>query len=108
MSLLTSQKAARDLVAQVEPVLRRYAATAEADRQLAPEAITALLDAGLFQTWVPKALGGLEMGPLSALRMFEELSRIDAAAGWIVGNSSAIASICQVLPDEGAAEILSQ
>src|SRR6266699_1897687 len=92
-------------VAQVAPILRQYAAQAEAERRFAPEAMYALLDAGLLQTWVPKAYGGRELDPIPALHLFEELCRIDAAAGWIVGNSSAIASICSVLPDDGSAEI---
>jgi alkylation response protein AidB-like acyl-CoA dehydrogenase len=93
------------LVARVEPVLRQYAANAEAERQLAPEAVAALIDAGLFRTWTPRAYGGLEMDPIPALQMFEALSRIDSAAGWVAGNSSAIASFSQVFADDGSAEM---
>jgi alkylation response protein AidB-like acyl-CoA dehydrogenase len=94
------------MLARVEPVLRKYAPVAEAQRQLAPEAVEALIDAGMFRTWVPRVYGGLEMEPLSALRLFEEVARIDGSAGWVVSNSSLGAFLTQALPDEGAAEML--
>ena len=94
-----------EIVARVEPVLRAYAPAAEAERRLAPEAMAALIDAGVFRTWVPRAYGGLEMDPIPALKMFEELSRIDSAAGWIAANSAFIASVGQIFPDEASAEI---
>jgi alkylation response protein AidB-like acyl-CoA dehydrogenase len=93
------------LVARVEPVLRAHAPAAEAERRLAPEAMTALIDAGVFRTWVPRAYGGLEMDPIPALKMFEELSRIDSAAGWVAANSAFIASVGQIFPDEASIEI---
>lgn len=102
---ITSPTSPKELVARVEPVLRAYAPAAEAERRLAPEAMAAMLDAGVFRTWVPRAYGGLEMDPIPALQLFEELSRIDCAAGWVAGNSSSIASFAQVFPDEGAAEV---
>src|SRR5256885_15158696 len=77
---------------EVERVLRKYAAKAEADRRLAPEAINAILDAGLMRTWTPKGYGGLEMDPIPAFKMFEAIARIDSAAGWIVANSCGISS----------------
>src|SRR5947207_13408580 len=80
------------MIREVDPVLRKYAAQAEADRRLAPEAINAILDAGLMRTWTPKGYGGLEMDPIPAFKMFEAIARIDSAAGWIVANSCGISS----------------
>jgi alkylation response protein AidB-like acyl-CoA dehydrogenase len=88
----TAEEIANRMISEVEPVLRKYAAQAEADRRLAPEAITAILDAGLMTTWTPKHYGGLEMHPIPAFKMFEALARIDSAAGWIVATSCGIAS----------------
>jgi alkylation response protein AidB-like acyl-CoA dehydrogenase len=102
---ITSPTSPEELVARVEPVLREYAPAAEAERRLAPEAMAALIDAGIFRTWVPRAYGGLEMDPIPALKMFEELSRIDSAAGWVAGNSAAIASFGHAFPDAASAEI---
>src|SRR5256885_12592731 len=86
------ERIADEMIGEVEPVLRKYAAQAEADRRLAPEAINAILDAGLMRTWTPKAYGGLEVDPISAFKMFEAIGRIDSAAGGIVANSIGISS----------------
>src|SRR5437764_12375875 len=81
------------IVAQIEPTLRRYAPAAEAERRLAPEAMAAMVEAGVFRSLVPRAYGGLELEPLAALRMFEAIARIDSAAGWLAANQSGIATI---------------
>ncbi|MGH2583354.1 MAG: acyl-CoA dehydrogenase family protein [Dehalococcoidia bacterium] len=105
MTITTAKTSPEEIIARVEPILRAYAPAAEAERRLAPEAMTALIDAGVFRTWVPRAYGGLEMDPISALKMFEELSRIDSAAGWIASNSAFLASMTQTFPDETTAEL---
>jgi alkylation response protein AidB-like acyl-CoA dehydrogenase len=48
------------------------------------------------------------MEPVEALRLFEAVSRIDSAAGWITANSSGIATLPMLLPAEGGAELFSQ
>src|SRR6266545_7851392 len=105
MATQSTTTSPEEMLAQVDPIVRKYAMTAELERRLAPEAVDALIDAGLFRTWVPRAYGGLEMDPIPALKMFEELSRIDSAAGWVAGNSAAIASFGHAFPDEASAEI---
>jgi alkylation response protein AidB-like acyl-CoA dehydrogenase len=105
MTALSSTSSPEAIIAQVEPLVRQYADIAEAGRQPAPEAMNAMIEAGLFRTWVPRTYGGLEMDPIPALKMFEELSRIDGAAGWVAGNSAAIASFVQIFPDQGSAEV---
>ncbi|MEK4031555.1 acyl-CoA dehydrogenase family protein [Methylocystis sp. IM3] len=71
-----------DAVRQIEPVIRENAAAAERDRRLSAPAAAAMREAGLYQLWRPKALGGLEVDPLTAFRVIEELGRIDSAASW--------------------------
>src|SRR5689334_7181971 len=46
---------AETMVKDVEPVVRKYAAQAEANRRLAPEAVKAIVNAGLMRPWTPKA-----------------------------------------------------
>src|SRR6185295_17390719 len=102
--------ATTNLLSKVEPiriVLKEKAATAEAARKLAPDVMTALIDADLLRAWVPRAYGGAEMEPVPVLKMFEEISRIDSAAGWIVANSSGISTFGAMFPEEGTKEMFS-
>ena len=94
-----------DIVERIAPVLRESAASADVERALPKAAMEVMVEAGIFRTWLPRALGGLEMAPTPAIRMFEEISRIDSAAGWIASNTSVISTFLQVLPDAGSAEI---
>jgi alkylation response protein AidB-like acyl-CoA dehydrogenase len=94
-----------DIVKCLEPVLWETAMAAEAERNLPKAAVAAMVEAGIFRTWMPHAFGGLEMSPTPAIQLFEEISRIDSAAGWVASNSCAITALCQVLPDAAATEI---
>lgn len=71
-----------DAVRRIEPVIRENAAAAERDRRLSAPAAAAMREAGLYRLWRPKALGGLEVDPVTAFRVIEELGRIDSAASW--------------------------
>lgn len=90
-----------DLLARVEglrPLIREHAAEAEANRRMAPEVMTALVDAGLLRMWIPGALGGLEVPPNTALAVMEALARIDPSTGWVVSNCVFITTLYQFLP----------
>ena len=58
----------QDKVAELTPLIRARATSAEANRRMAPEVMAALVDTGLFRMWIPRALGGLEMDPTRRLR----------------------------------------
>ncbi len=107
MATLQSTATPDEILAQVTPVIRQHAATGEIERRLAPEAVQAMVDAGVFRAWIPKALGGLEMDPLSALRIFEGIAHADGSAAWVASNSTNATLLGQILPDEGAAEMFS-
>jgi alkylation response protein AidB-like acyl-CoA dehydrogenase len=57
-----------DTVRYVEPVLRAHSADAERERRLPSAVAAAMRDCGLYQMWRPKALGGLEVDPLTLTR----------------------------------------
>jgi indole-3-acetate monooxygenase len=81
-----------DVVRALEPVIRQHADEAERNHRLSQPVVDALARAGLFRMWVPKTLGGLEVSPLTAYRVVEEVARLDGSTGWCVfiGVSSAV------------------
>jgi alkylation response protein AidB-like acyl-CoA dehydrogenase len=94
-----------DAIRQIEPEIRAHAADAERDRRLSDAVADAMRNVGLYRMWRPKALGGLEMDPMSAFRVLEEVARIDSAAGWNLQLSTAVDALGAWFPDDGAAEI---
>jgi alkylation response protein AidB-like acyl-CoA dehydrogenase len=78
-------------VAELEPMIRAASAEAEIERRLSAHVAEALRDAGCYRLFRPRSRNGLELDPVSAFRVIEELSRIDSAAGWNV----ALANACE-------------
>jgi hypothetical protein len=97
-----------DRVKDIAPILRAYAAEAEAQRRLARPVVDAMLQAGLYSMSHPKAFGGLEVDPLTMFRVVEYVAYQDSAAGWNMQMSVGASCFLAWLPDEGAAEILTR
>jgi alkylation response protein AidB-like acyl-CoA dehydrogenase len=64
-----------------------------------------MYSAGLFAMLAPRAYGGLELHPVSCLRVWEAVARIDASAAWNLVMNQAIAAYAAWLPAEGVAEL---
>lgn len=94
------------IVRDLEPLLLAHARTADDDRKMAPEVMSALIDSGLLKMWVPRALGGMELPPNRALGVMEALARIDPATGWVVSNCVFISMLYQFLPPEALEDLL--
>ncbi len=64
----------------------------EQQRRLPRPLFDAMRDAGLFHLWVPRAYGGAEVDIATMVRVTEEVSRQDGAAGWnvMIGANTAI------------------
>lgn len=92
-------------VRKIEPLIRDHAPEAERERRLSEPVVGAMRDAGLFRMVRPKALGGLEVEPVSLFRVVEEVSRIDSAAGWNLQISLSADPFGAWFPDESVREI---
>jgi indole-3-acetate monooxygenase len=83
------------ITADIEAVCQKAAAQSEASeqaRQLSPELARALAAAGLFDMFVPAALGGQELAPPDAMARLFHLARHDAASAWVsmIGATAAL------------------
>ncbi|MGE3916230.1 MAG: acyl-CoA dehydrogenase family protein, partial [Hyphomicrobiaceae bacterium] len=81
----TDTSQASDVVAaarRLAPMVRSARDEAEAMRRTPPAVAKALTDAGLYQMFLPRSVGGLELPPLTAFEAIEELSRADGSVGW--------------------------
>jgi alkylation response protein AidB-like acyl-CoA dehydrogenase len=79
-------------IGTLEPVIRHHADDAERYHRLALPIVQALTDAGLFRMCVPRALGGLEVPPLTFYRVVEAVARLDGSTGWctFIGGSDGL------------------
>jgi alkylation response protein AidB-like acyl-CoA dehydrogenase len=91
----------------VGPILREHAAEAEQGRRLAKPALEALRRERLTAMFLPKALGGHETDPLTAMRVVEEVSSVDAVAGWLLMVANGSAWMGCTLPAASAKTIFS-
>ena len=69
-------------IEKLAPIICEHADRAEREAQMPREVIDAFHDAGLFRTLLPRQMGGGELTIPELLRLCEEVSRIDASAGW--------------------------
>jgi alkylation response protein AidB-like acyl-CoA dehydrogenase len=62
-------------------------------------------EARLFRMYIPKALGGLEIDPITSMIVVEEIARADAAAAWNLMLGATYGLWAAFLPDDAACEI---
>ena len=93
--------AAEQLVPEIISNLDRI----DAECQLPAELAERMARKGLFGLYVPKALGGPELDPLTAFRVVETISQADGSAGWCSFNGSAITAAVSRLNEDAVAEL---
>ncbi|WP_437636381.1 acyl-CoA dehydrogenase family protein [Sorangium sp. So ce854] len=93
--------AARSLV----PLIKEHAQQGERARRLPDPVAKAFRESGIFRMCRPRAVGGLEADPLTALQVIEELSRADGAAGWCAMICGTTGAFEGHIPAEGGQEM---
>jgi indole-3-acetate monooxygenase len=76
----------------------------EAGRRVPEDLARELARAGFFRIFLPAAYGGLDLSPVEAMEVYEELARADASVAWCVWNGNVNWTTAQ-LPEEVARTI---
>jgi alkylation response protein AidB-like acyl-CoA dehydrogenase len=104
----TDSRNAAHCVARARALAAMLAAAApqiEDRRELTPEVVAALHDAGLFRMLIPRSLGGHELAPLDYVRTIEEIAAADASTAWCVAQMSVASTMCTTLDHDTAREV---
>jgi alkylation response protein AidB-like acyl-CoA dehydrogenase len=91
--------------AAMRPVLRDYQQEIEREQRLPRALFEQLHAAGFYRMVIPRALGGLQVDPLTYLRVVELLAEGTGSVGWNLANNSIGQLVTLGLPDEGVQEI---
>ena len=91
--------------AALQPVIRTYQQDIEREQRLPPPLVERLHEAGFYRLVIPRSLGGLQVDPLTYLRVVELLAEGAGSVGWNLANNSIGQLVTLGLPDEGVHEI---
>ena len=75
----------------------------ENGRRLPHDLAQELAAASFFRIFVPEAYGGLDLEPMAALEVYEELARADASVAWCVWNGNTHWTTVQLAPEVAGA-----
>jgi alkylation response protein AidB-like acyl-CoA dehydrogenase len=74
---------------RVAAIADEHAERSDREGQLSAAVVDALTREGLFGMWVPRSVrGGVELDPVSSLRVIENVSYGDPSAGWVLMASA--------------------
>src|SRR5262252_1366327 len=95
-----------DAVDSISKTLRASSPQSEELGKLAPDAVDALVETGMFRLKLAAEMGGAEADPVTEMLVLEALSYHDLTSGWctMVG-ATAIASLGTFLPPAGLAKV---
>jgi alkylation response protein AidB-like acyl-CoA dehydrogenase len=93
---------------RVAKIADQHADYGDKNGRLAEPVVDALHREGLFGMWVPKALNGAELDPVSSLEVIENVSYGDPSAGWVLMAAAlAIGTGAAYLGDEAVKQLFS-
>jgi len=88
MSSSTAGKTLADDAREFRPRILAERDRIEAGRRLPEDLTRDLARAGFFRMCLPSAYGGLDLDPMEAMVVYEELARADASVAWCVWNGN--------------------
>ncbi|MEO7262430.1 MAG: acyl-CoA dehydrogenase family protein [Jatrophihabitantaceae bacterium] len=92
-------------VAELAERLRNRGAEIESAARLPADVVAGLRQAGVFQLWMPRELGGLEAEPATVLQIIQTLSAADGSTGWCAATGLASNSVGGFVPEAGARQL---
>jgi indole-3-acetate monooxygenase len=103
---LAKRKLLLDNLDAIAEILRASGPKSEELGTLAPEAVSALRDTGMFRLKLAAVMGGAEADPVTEMLVLEGLAYNDLASGWsaMVG-ATGIASLGTFLPQAGLDQV---
>lgn len=89
----------------LRPTLRHYHDEIERAQRLPQNLVSQLCASGFYRMVLPRTLGGLQLDPLSYLRVVELLAEGAGSVGWNIANNGIAQLVTLGLPDEGVHEL---
>jgi alkylation response protein AidB-like acyl-CoA dehydrogenase len=90
-------------------LLDEHADANDASGTLAEPVVEALHEGGFFGMWVPRSVGGSELGPLQSLKVIEELTYGDPSVGWVqMAAGLAVGTGAAFLGDEAVSRLFGE
>jgi indole-3-acetate monooxygenase len=89
----------------LQPKLRDYQPEIERDQRFPKALVEQMREAGFYRMTVPNSLGGLQLDPLTYLRVVEIMAEGVGSVGWNLANNGIVQLVSLGLPDEGVKEI---
>ena len=92
-------------VRALAPAVDEHRSSLHRERGMPDELTAQLIEAQLFRLWTPRDLGGLELDPVSGLRVMSEVARLDGSVGWNVMLLATYSAFAGHLPPDAARQI---
>jgi alkylation response protein AidB-like acyl-CoA dehydrogenase len=91
--------------AALHPVIRQHRAEIEREQRLPKALVEQFHAVGFYSMLIPRELGGLQVDPLTYVRVVERLAEAAGSVGWNIANNSIGQLVTLGLPDAGVHEI---
>src|SRR5262247_4495117 len=91
--------------AALRSVIRGYREEIEREQRLPKALVEQFHAAGFYSMVIPREMGGLQVDPLTYVRVVERLAEAAGSVGWNLANNSIAQLVTLGLPDEGVREI---
>lgn len=89
----------------LRPMIEASADQIEQGCRITEPVAEALASAGLFTMLVPRELGGVQVDPLTYVRVIEEVTRADGSTGWCVMTGTVVGLAAGSLHPDAAREV---